>query len=149
SPDGRRVAVFRTVEGNADIWVMDDVRFTRFTSDPGPDRWPLWSPDGVSIVFDSLRQGHRDLFQKAANGAGSERVLLESPQDKAIYDWSRDGRFLLYGFRDSKSSYDAWVSSTQGERRQFAFLNGPFEERQPRFSPDSRWVAYASNESGR
>ena len=82
SPDGRRVAVSRTVQGNTDIWLLDATRSTRFTFDPSLDRFPIWSPDGSRIVFDSNRKGHRDLYVKSSNGAGSEELLLESAQDK-------------------------------------------------------------------
>ena len=82
SPDGRRVAVYRTVQGNTDIWLLDADRTTRFTFDPSLDRFPIWSPDGSRIVFDSNRKGHRDLYQKPSSGAGSEELLVESPQDK-------------------------------------------------------------------
>ena len=150
SPDGRRVAVYRVVEGNADIWLFDAVRRTRFTFDASLDRFPIWSPDGSRIVFDSIRKDHRDLYQKPSNGAGSEQVLLESPQNKSPSDWSADGRFLIYGVtNDPKTGYDLWVLPLQGDRKPFVWLNARFDERQGVFSPDGRWVAYASNESGR
>ena len=82
SPDGRRVAVYRTVQGNTDIWLLDADRTTRFTFDASLDRFPIWSPDGSRIVFDSNRKGHRDLYQKPSSGAGSEELLVESAQDK-------------------------------------------------------------------
>jgi len=150
SPDGRRVAVYRVVQGNVDIWLLDAVRATRFTFDPSLDRFAIWSPDGSRIVFDSIRKGHRDLYLKPSNGAGSEEVLVESPQDKSPYDWSADGRFLLYGVtNDPKTGYDLWVLPVGGDRKPFVWLNASFSERQSVFSPDGRWVAYASNESGR
>src|SRR5207237_1353438 len=82
SPDGRHVAVQRTVQGNTDIWLLDADRTTRFTFDPSLDDFSIWSPDGSRIVFDSTRKGHRDLYQKPSSGAGSEEVLVESAQDK-------------------------------------------------------------------
>ncbi len=96
SPDGRRVAVYRTVQGNTDIWLLDGARMSRFTFDAALDRVPIWSPDGSRIVFDSNRKGPRDLYQKPSSGAGAEELLVESPQDKLANDWSADGRFLLY-----------------------------------------------------
>ena len=95
SPDGRRVAVTRTVEGNMDIWLLDGARTTRFTFDESPDQWPIWSPDGSRIAFSSSRKGVNDLYQKPSNGAGSEELLLESSQQKISNDWSPDGRFIL------------------------------------------------------
>ncbi len=157
SPDGRRAAVFRVVEGNTDIWLLDATRETRFTFDPSLNRFPIWSPDGSRIVFDSNRKGHRDLYLKASNGAGSEELLVESAQDKGVDDWSRDGRFLMYHSADLQSSYDLWVLPMEGDpsagsgqsRKPFVFLKTNFDQRRGQFSPDGRWVAYMSNESGR
>jgi Tol biopolymer transport system component len=149
SPDGRRVAVFRTVQGNTDIWLLDATRTTRFTFDASVDRFPVWSPDGSRIAFDSNRKGHRDLYLKSSNGAGSEELLLESAQDKVASDWSRDGRFLLYHSSDPETSWDLWVLPMEGDRKPFVFLKTNFDERRAQFSPDGRWVAYISNESGR
>src|SRR5262249_47372861 len=82
SPDGRRVAVNRTVQGNADIWLLDGNRMSRFTFDAAVDEFPMWSPDGSRIVFDSNRKGTRNLYVKPSNGAATEELLLESGQDK-------------------------------------------------------------------
>jgi serine/threonine protein kinase len=149
SPDGRRVAVARTVQNNMDIWLLDGERMTRFTFDTSPDIFPIWSPDGSRIVFDSNRKGHRDLYWKSSNGASTEELLLESGQDKTASDWSADGRFLLYYSRDPQTSLDIWALPLQGDRKPFVFLKTNFNEYRPRFSPDGRWVAYMSNESGR
>ena len=163
SPNERQVAVHRTVQGNADIWLLDAVRTTRFTFDPSLDRFPIWSPDSSRIVFDSNRKGQRDLYPKPSNGAGSEELLLESPQNKAAIDWSADGRFLLYFVVNPKTSFDLWALPLEGDRpstrsgrpepaegrKPFVFLNSSFEENLGQFSPDGRWVAYVSNESGR
>ena len=165
SPDGRRVAVTRTLQGNADIWLLDGIRSTRFTFDPSLDRYPIWSPDGSRIVFDSNRKGHRDLYLKPSDGAGNEELLLESAQDKSANDWSRDGRFLLYTSTDPQTGYDLWMLPMQGDpsassgqapsagsgqgRKPSVFLKTNFDERRARFSPDGRWVAYMSNETGR
>src|SRR5262249_6179457 len=76
SPDGRRVAAGRTVQNNADIWIVDDTRTARFTVDKGWDRDPIWSPDGSRIVFGSDRKGVFNLYQKPSSGAGSEELLV-------------------------------------------------------------------------
>lgn len=149
SPDGRRVAVWRTVEGNSDIWLLDTLRAARFTSDASVDRYPLFSPDGSTVVFDSNRKGHRDLYRKSSSGVGSEELLLESPQDKSANGWSPDGRFLLYAaIDDPKAGWDQWVLPLGGDRKPFVFLKTSFDERRAQFSLDGRWVAYVSNESG-
>jgi serine/threonine protein kinase len=156
SPDGRSAAVYRTVEGNTDIWLLDVARAIRFSFDPSIERYPIWSPDGRRIVFDSTRMGHRDLYIKSSNGAGSEELLLQSDQDKVVSDWSRDGRFLLYHSVDPKTSYDIWVLPLEGNPstgikagKPFVYLKTNADERRAHFSPDGRWVAYRSNESGR
>ena len=148
SPDGRRVAVYRTVQGNTDIWLLDATRTTRFTFDASLDRYPVWSPDGSRIVFESNRKGPRDLYLKASNGAGGEELLVESAQNKAAFDWSRDGRFLAYRSEDPQTSFDLWVLPMEGDRKPFVFLRTNFDEHRAQFSPDGRWVAYTSNESG-
>ena len=149
SPDGQRVAVTRRVQGNTDLWLLDGARTSRFTFDAAPDRFPLWSPDGTRIAFDSNRMGPRDLYMKAADGAGVEEVLVASPQSKVASDWSADGRFLVYSSVDPQTNVDLWVLPLEGDRTPWVFLKTPFEERQGTFSPDGRWVAYSSNESGR
>jgi eukaryotic-like serine/threonine-protein kinase len=149
SPDSRRAVVIRTVQGNPDIWVIDGVRATRLTFDAASDVYPVWSADGTRIVFDSNRKGFRDLYQKFANGAGSDELLLESKQDKTAMSYSPDGRFLLYRTQDPKTGSDLWVLPLEGNRKPFAFLNTPFDERSGVFSPDGKWIAYQSNESGR
>jgi dipeptidyl aminopeptidase/acylaminoacyl peptidase len=86
SPDGRRVVVQRTVQGNTDLWLLDGIRVIRFTFDAARDAFALWSPDGKQIVFDSVRTGGRNLYVKAASGAGSEERLLESSQINTAWD---------------------------------------------------------------
>lgn len=147
SPDGRRIAVWRGVQGNSDIWLLDGTRMSRFTFEESLERWPIWSPDGSRIVFDSIRSG-RHFYVKPSNFAGSEDVLLESPQEKIASHWSQDGRFLLYHAADPQTGWDVWVTSL-AERKPWALVNTAFDERQAQFSPGGHWVAYMSNESGR
>jgi serine/threonine protein kinase/Tol biopolymer transport system component len=149
SPDGRRVAVQRTVGGNLDIWLLDGSRTSRFTFDAAQDRYPIWSPDGSRIAFDSDRTGAFDLYQKSSSGVGVEELLAESAQTKVPHDWSADGRFLLYVSIDPQTGRDLWVLPVEGNRKPWVFLKTSFDERQSAFSPDGRWVAYESNESGR
>lgn len=149
SPDGRRVAVTRTVQGNTDVWPLDGTRITRFTFDASQDRWPFWSPDGSRIVFQSNRKGVNDLYWKLSSGAGNEEPLVELPQSKFVEDWSFDGRFLSYSSVDPQTAGDFWVLPLEGDRKPFVFLKTGFDEDSGQFSPDGRWVAYASNESSR
>jgi Tol biopolymer transport system component len=149
SPDGRRVIVTRVVQNNEDLWLWDGTRLSRFTFDAGRDIFPIWSSDGPGIVFDSNRKGTRNLYLKLIDGAPTEELLLESAQDKAAYDWSPDGRFLLYGSLDPQTGWDIWAMPLEGDRKPWPLVKTEFVERWPRFSPDGRWVAYMSNESGR
>src|SRR5262249_51816017 len=99
-PHGRRVAVARSVLSNTDVWLLDGIRSTRFTSDPAVDSLAIWSPDGSRVVFQSNRKGARNLYVKPSSGAGGEKLLLETPQDKTASDWSPDGRFILFNSID-------------------------------------------------
>jgi Tol biopolymer transport system component len=149
SPDGKRAVVSRTVQGNQDIWLLDGTRTSRLTFDPAADVFPVWSPDGRSIAFTSTRDGSGDLYRKAVDGSGADVLLVSSPQPKAPTDWSRDGRFLLYYSIDPQTKADLWVLPMTGDQKPWVFLKTPFDEEYGQFSPDGRFVAYESDESGR
>jgi len=151
SPDGRRIAFDRTVQGNRDVWLMELLRggLTRFTFDPGVDGYPIWSPDGKQVVFESNRKGIYNLYRKPASGVGSEEVLLESLQNNWPLDWSRDGRFLLFHEDNPKTASDIKALPMTGEdRKPIAVANTAFAERTGQISPDARFVAYDTDESG-
>jgi Tol biopolymer transport system component len=140
----------RLSNGPPDIWLIDTARGvpTRLTFD-NPDQRPVWSADGSRVAYDSVRKGVFNLYWKLANGAGSEELLLESDQNKGVYGFSPDGRFLLFRNTDPKSGMDLWLLPISGDKKPFVFLKTPFEERDGQFSPDGKWIAYQSNESGR
>ena len=146
SPDGRRVAVQREF-ANADLWLLDGDRASRFTFDAATEVRPTWSPDGTRIAFASNRTGVFDLYQKLTSGAGVEERIVASNQTKTPSSWSADGRFLLFNSTDPQTSMDMWVVP-MGDRTPSPFLKTPFRELHGVFSPDDRWVAYQSNESG-
>jgi Tol biopolymer transport system component len=152
SPDGARIAVSQLGQnGNSNIWILDTERgtTTRLTFNSGRDDYPVWSPDGKTVAFASNRSGYLDLYQKPADGSGDERLLLKSDEDKRPTSWSHDGRFLLYTNTNPKSQEDLWILPLEGGgAKPFAFLQTEFRERFARFSPDGRWIAYVSNESG-
>jgi serine/threonine protein kinase/Tol biopolymer transport system component len=151
SPDGKRVAVDGVdLQGNRDIWLVElaSGKPTRFTFDPGQDLFPVWSPDGSRIVFTSDQDGPRHLYQKAATGAGKEELLLKTDLNKFPTDWSTDGRYILFTANDPKTKLDVWVLPLVGDQKPFAYLQTEAGERNARFSPDGRWVAYCSDESG-
>lgn len=154
SPDGRRVALARTIGGNTDIWMLDLVRgvLGRFTLDLASDNYPIWSPDGTRVAFNSGRNrtdGVLDLYQKSAVGSGNEERLLATGETKVATDWSSDGRFLLYRSASPKTAYDIWALPLFGDRKPFPVVQTTFEERDAQFSLDGKWIAYQSNESGR
>ena len=151
SPDGGRVILQRTVQANSDLWLMDLIRggMTRLTFDPSLDSTPLWSPDGTRMAYVSNRKSVFNLYWKPSSGAGAEDLLLETPNNKFTNDWSKDGRFLLYTGLDPKTGRDLWVLPITGnDRKPIMFVKTPFEETNGQFSPDGRWVAYETDESG-
>jgi serine/threonine protein kinase/Tol biopolymer transport system component len=154
SPDERTVALTRRGSSTgADIWLHELARGadTRFTYDAN-NHQPVWSPDGRRIAYYSLRSGLPDLYLKDASGAGKDEILLASGQPKFPTDWSADGRFLLYAEITGKTMLDLWVlpePGSAGHGKPVPFLQTQFNETQGQFSPDGRWIAYASDESGR
>jgi Tol biopolymer transport system component len=150
SPDGLKVAAHRTLLGNTDIFIFDAGRAIRFTFDAARDLFPIWSPDGRSVAFDSNRSGHRYLYQKQSDFAGAEIPFLETPEDKVLNDWSPDGQTILYVTPNNpETGADIWYVPLSGDRKPIPFVETPFLERAGQFSPDGRWVAYQSNETGR
>jgi len=149
SPDGKRVALTRGPVGSRDLWLQEGARTSRFTLDPSDDTFAIWSPDGVRVVFASNRKETYGLYQKPADGSGSEQLLLQSGGVVRPDSWSPDGRFILY--RISQNSGDLMIvpMTVSGDRKPHPFLSTPFNEEQGAFSPDGKWVAYQSNESGR
>jgi hypothetical protein len=151
SPDDTRVASIRQNRGNdtaTNIWLLDLVRGgagTRFTF--AFTNGTVWSPDGTRIAFSSFSNGKLDLYQKPVN-SDNEELLLKSDESKVPESWSRSG-FLLYGVRSDKQKGDIWVLPLNGDKKVFPFLATEFNETAARFSPDDRWVAYQSDESGR
>jgi Tol biopolymer transport system component len=156
SPDGTRAAVsIRDPARRArDIWLYDTARGlrTRFTFDPSDDLVSMWSLDGSRIVFNSTRTGRLDLYQKPSSGSGADELFLaEGNFGKFPYGWSPDGRFFLYASAAGTpgTGNDLYVLPLFGDRKPFVFLQTRFNEAWARFSPDGRWVAYRSDESGR
>ncbi|MBE0659848.1 MAG: PD40 domain-containing protein [Bryobacteraceae bacterium] len=153
SPDGKQVA-FRMAAARgqgSDIWVRDLARGipTRFTFHPSFHYAPVWSPDGSRIVFSSNPEGPYALYLKSASGAGQEERLLKAGNPQFASDWTAKGDLLLYHEVDPKTKRDLWVLPMTGERKPAVFLKTEFNERQGAFSPDGKWIAYSSDESGR
>jgi len=149
SPDGLRLAVTINESGGSDVWIYELEReiLTRLTFDPAADHYPVWTPDGQRIVFDSGRVGaSHNLFWKAADGTGQVERLTTSPSNHTAHSFSPDGKRLV--FRDSTTN-DLQVLSMEGERTSQPLLQNQFDVGNGMISPDGQWIAYESNESGR
>src|ERR1051326_73449 len=150
SPDYKRLAVTRSTDGNADIWLLglDREGAVRFTTDPRPEIAPIWSPRGDRIVFAFATKLGFDLYQKTLAGSSSEELLI-TDESKQATDWSRDGQYLLYRSLNPKTGEDIWALPFTGDKKPFPVVRTGFEERDAQFSPDGKWIAYQSNDSGR
>ena len=152
SPDGREIAAERPgADGRlSSLWAIDLVRgtTTRLT-ETRPASTPVWSPDGRTLVFASNDGPPHHLYSIPARGGQQER-LIESPVDLVPTDWSpADGRALLYERIEGGDKSDLWVLPLAGDRIPIPYVHTGYNARQARFSPNSRWVAYCSDESGR
>ena len=148
SPQGDAVAFSRARASSFDIWVYDMVRATahQLTFNQQDNEVPIWSPDGTQIAFLSIQGGSVSIHQKASSGVGEEEVV---DRERIAADWSRDGRYLIESILDPKTKFDVWVLPRSGEKKAFPFLNGSSNEIQARLSPNGKWLAYASDETGR
>ena len=153
SNDGRHIAVFRYENRNMDIWSFAVARGTwdRMTVDPADDILPVWSPDDTHIIFGSRRAGRMDFYRKrfGSHPGEDEELLLSSPEIKFANDWTRDGRFLLYGTPVAKRGLDIWALPLTGKPVPFPLVQTEFDELLPQVSPSGRWMAYQSNRTGR
>ena len=154
SPDGRHVAVRASDAGlspgaaRGDIWIFDVARGSgsRFTFEPAHEASPVWSPDGRLLAYTSMQQGLDDLWIKPFALDGSARLVQRGPAIAS--DWSPDGRLIAYHVGRGGWQFDLEAVTASEPHESRALVNGPFLEVQGRFSPDGRWLAYASNESG-
>src|SRR5262245_31524897 len=155
SPDDKRFIADRydLQTSTTDLWLYDvsGGNAQRFTFDPANDLLPVWSPDGSRIIWASHRDVITNLYQKAANGAGEEMLLLKSDHPKLPTDWSRDGRFIIYRPSDPKTKGDVWFlpAPGSGEAKPFPVVRTEADETAGTLSPNGQWLAYASDVSGR
>jgi len=147
SPDGQRVA-FHIEATRNDVWVYDFARTTTTRMTYGRHHFPIWTPDGKHLTFGSGGSGSMNLFWGPADGSGVEERLTTSQNEQLPESWSADGRTLAFEEYDPITGWDIWTMSLD-DRKPRPFLKTPFNEYRPRFSPDGRWLAYQSNESGR
>jgi Tol biopolymer transport system component len=142
------VSVRDEVSGKSDLWIFDLTRNfrSRFTSDPENELGGRWSPDGRNIAYQINSKG---IFLKPSRSSTSERRLLENTHTEYPDSWTPDQRALLYEVDDPKTSWDLWVLPVAEGSKPYPFIQAPLRQEYGRISPDGRWVAYRSTESGR
>jgi eukaryotic-like serine/threonine-protein kinase len=151
SPDGRRAAV--DIEaGTYGLWIYDFSRatLTPLTTGSGSSQAPRWTSDGTRIVYRGTRNGFRNLWWKVVDEATSEERLSTEDNTQTPSSLSNDGRWLIYTEINPATGEDIWaLPAAVGDRTPRAVVRTSFNERSPQLSPDRRWLAYTSNESGR
>jgi Tol biopolymer transport system component len=153
SPDETRIVVQSAPEQNflGDLWIYDVTgtdRASRLTFGPASNETPIWSPDGTRIAYTSPRAKGYTLFAKAANGSGPEEELHALGASGWADDWSRDGRYIVFERYGGGAGADLWLLPMSGERKANPYLETPANEAHAAFSPDGRYLAYVSDESG-
>jgi len=152
SPSGDRVAVDIQTDNNRDVWMIDLARGvpSRLTFDPAADWTPVWSPDGNKIAFASARNGGTHIYEKPSSGVGSDTQLFKSAATEIPVSWSPDGRSVVFSrFKPAGAAgVDTWLLTLTGEPKASPFNDSPFDKAQARISPDGRWIAYTTNDSG-
>jgi Tol biopolymer transport system component len=148
APDGRRIAV--TVEPPGDIWIysMDGDVFTPLTFDHN-GFWPIWTPDGRQVIYTSRHGRGLSLVRKNADGSGEPERLVSGEYFHSAMSCSPDGRLLVFTQWSNNTGYDVWVLPLVGERRAEPLIATANNEGNGAVSPDGRWIAYGSIESGR
>jgi eukaryotic-like serine/threonine-protein kinase len=153
SPDGKYAMVVVTDprQGKQKLWLYDLNRGTSspFTFGEGNDQYPAWSPDSRQVAFSSTRHGKEEIYVKPVEGGSDEQLLLSAEGSAEPDRWSSDGRFLLYDYVGKTNGTDVWAVPLFGERKPFPVVQGPGNENWGIFSPDGKWIAYSSDESGR
>lgn len=154
SPDGTRLMISRQARGERtfDLWQFDLSReyiSSRFTFDAGTEWLPAWSPDGQYVAF-TMDHGtlKHDIYRRLASGTGDDELVFASPSSKTVTDWTPDGKFLVFD-EPTETGSDLSYVPVSGDRKPVSYLRTKFNEQNPHVSPDGRWLAYQSDESGR
>ncbi len=150
SPDGTRLAVVIETDERAEVWVkqLDRGPLSRLTFEGDYNGYPAWTPDGRSITFGSLRGGEWNTWIKRADGTGPEQLLLDLERDIWVTEWSRDGEWLLISVDGPPGTDDILALRVGVDSVPTPVVAGAFDEYEPALSPDTRWLAYVSDESG-
>jgi eukaryotic-like serine/threonine-protein kinase len=155
SPDGKRIITERGVGGKIDLWIatVDHGPASRLTFDPSMNLAPVWASDGNRVAFSSNRGGSYDLYLTASNQAGQDRLLRRNGAQLLPTDWTRDGRFLIVqqtgkAASPSEASSDLFALPPEDDAEPIPLLTSAANEMEGTVSPDGKWLAYASDESG-
>jgi serine/threonine protein kinase len=148
SPDAKFVAVTRNVRGNEDVWIIDTERggSRRFTFNDARDLWPIWSPDGRRLVWRRTGDQNSGLYQQEVSGSREELLLDDNAGDPT--DLAPDGHVLLYRRLTPSLATEIWALPMIGPRKPFPLVQTPFRTVDAQFSPDGKWIAYESDETG-
>jgi eukaryotic-like serine/threonine-protein kinase len=153
SPDGKRLAVDLLLGESRDLGIIDLIRrrTSRLTFDAAQDWVSAWSPDGKTVYFTANRNKVEvaDIFRKPADGSGNEELVFRSDENKHHMDISPDGRLLVFESLNRDNRYDLWILPLSGEPKPRVYLASPFNEVTPAVSPDGKFLAYVSDQSGR
>jgi Tol biopolymer transport system component len=156
SPDGARAATARfdldsLRKAASDLWIVDIARKSgsRVTFESQFEFAPIWSPDGRTIYYNGNKTGGYLIYRLSAEGAG-QSVAISKPRGLSQQpdDITPDGRDIVFEAEESSTGKDLWILDTAGDKAPVKYLVTPFNEEQARVSPDGRWIAYVSNESG-
>jgi Tol biopolymer transport system component/tRNA A-37 threonylcarbamoyl transferase component Bud32 len=148
SPNSDRAAVDMITDNNRDIWVIDVARGvpSRITFNAAQDWTPSWSGDGTRLIFASSRDGTNHIYSKAASGVGADQLVAQT-ENAIPVSWSRDGKHIVFSRLKGGGGVDTWVLQMP-EQKASPFVESPFDKIHGRISPDGRWIAYATNDSG-
>ena len=145
APDGRRAAVLKGDE----LWVVDLVRSVpmRVATNLASNPRTAWSPDGNRIAFAARHDEREEIYVGSLDGQ-AELVPTTDEAFKGVTDWSRDGRTIVFWVQNAETGVDLWLLPLDGDREPVPYLRGPANESGGKISPDGRWLAYHSNETG-
>ncbi len=148
SPDGKRIAL--TLQSSTfDVWVYDLERdaLTK-VSFGGDDYSPKWSPDGKMLAYASSKSGHLQVYVKRGILQGDETVVTDGPERKILFGWTPDGREVIFGRDDKDTGADLYAAAIDGDHKLRPLVVAPFDQTEAAISPNGKWLAYVSNESG-
>jgi len=148
SPDGRQVLADSSADGTAGSWMLDLERGVPMRVATDLARQPHWSPDGQRIAFTMQRGTERGIYIRSSHDAGDDQLLLSTPERKFVNDWTRDGRYIVFVSWNDRTKQDLWIVPTTGSPEPVPYARSMGSDVQAQVSPDGRWMAYASDDTG-